>query len=56
MLKNNKSKTNFPKNKLEESGALVVVAVDILLEIGKVFSLIKQLSFNYFINTRVYRL
>jgi hypothetical protein len=56
MFKNNKSKTNFPKNKLEESGALVVVAVDILLEIGKVFSLIKQLSFNYFINTRVYRL
>jgi len=42
-------------NKLKELVAAVVVAVEILLEIGKVISLINQLSFNFFLNTRVYR-
>jgi hypothetical protein len=52
MLNNNKSNKI---NKLKELVAAVVVAVEILLEIGKVISLINQLSFNFFLNTRVYR-
>ena len=41
MLKNNKSKIFFPKNKLEESVALGVAAIEKLLEIGKAINLIK---------------